>query len=393
MINRNTSGKPTEVDVTLGKWVKRRYILEDNVRAKMSSPMNCRVDENFTALPLYSLSNDAVEKLEYMCPHLLEDNDAFAAHQHKYLQMNKQLRQASNLLERCPSCYDNFQKLWCEFTCSPRQHKFMKVLQEIYVPESNVSYVNKVRYNVSQEFTDSLYNSCKDVTMTGSSTKAIRLMCGSLNKYEECTIDNWLKFMGTQNHRIGTPLGIEFNIISAKERQMDGMDYFMTVPTTPCHMSPRYGRPKCSKQDCTAVQVVDLFPKDEGTKEVCQVLGMGCKVFLLFGSLFIFAGVLIFMGFLHLFHNTSTTDSELEHIDYKSVSTNMGRIRTMGAWIQDQLKYNGEMFGRVCAFFRLFFQSHFFAILVRCPTCMVCVFIRSLYCNYFNFWKRFFEIH
>uniref|UniRef100_A0A158PCP6 SSD domain-containing protein n=1 Tax=Angiostrongylus cantonensis TaxID=6313 RepID=A0A158PCP6_ANGCA len=52
-------------------------------------------------------------------------------------------------------------------------------------------------------------------------------------------------------------------------------------------------------------------------------LGMGCKVFLLFVSLFIFAG---------------------------SVSTNMGRIRTVGAWIQDQLKYNSEMFGRVNIF-------------------------------------------
>ncbi|VDL70277.1 unnamed protein product [Nippostrongylus brasiliensis] len=80
--------------------------------------------------------------------------------------------------------------------------------------------------------------------------------------------------------------------------------------------------------------------------EVCQVLGMGCKVFLLFGSLFIFAGVLIFMGFLHLFHGTSTSDADLDRMDYKSVNTNMGRIRTMGAWIQDQLKYNGEMFGR-----------------------------------------------
>lgn len=52
-------------------------------------------------------------------------------------------------------------------------------------------------------------------------------------------------------------------------------------------------------------------------QEVCQVLGMGCKVFLLFGSLFIFAGVLIFMGFLHLFHGTSTSVSELDRMDYK----------------------------------------------------------------------------
>lgn len=33
----------------------------------------------------------------------------------------------------------------------------------------------------------------------------------------------------------------------------------------------------------------------------------------------------------------------------------MGRIRTMGAWIQDQLKYNGEMFGRVCSMLSLSF--------------------------------------
>ncbi|XGW35572.1 hypothetical protein V3C99_019077 [Haemonchus contortus] len=321
-------------------------VMYDVCHMERSSPMNCRADENFTARPIQSLSDDAAKKLEYICPHLLEGNDGICCSSAQVLAMSKQLRQAGSLLERCPSCYDNFQKLWCEFTCSHRQHAFIEILQELDVPEANISYVNKVRYNVSKEFTDALYNSCKDVSMTGSATKAIRLMCGSLKKNEECTIDNWLKFMGTQNHRIGIPLGIDFNIIDPIEELQAGSDYFMTVSTTPCHMSPRYGRDKCSRQDCTAVQVVDLFPRDEGTKEVCQVLGMGCKVFLLFGSLFIFAGVLIFMGFLHLFHSTSTSDSELDRIDYKSVNTNMGRIRTMGAWIQDQLKYNGEMFGR-----------------------------------------------
>ncbi|RCN39508.1 hypothetical protein ANCCAN_14571, partial [Ancylostoma caninum] len=328
--------------------VQSYCVMYDVCHIEQSSPMNCRADENSTARPIHSLSEDAAKKLEYICPHLLEGNNGICCSSAQVLAMSKQLRQAGSLLERCPSCYDNFQKLWCEFTCSPRQHMFMEILQEVDVPETNISYINKVRYNVSKDFSDALYNSCKDVSMTGSSTKAIRLMCGSLKKNEECTIDNWLKFMGTQNHRIGIPLGIEFNLIDSKQGPDEGSDYFMSVPTTPCHMSPRYGRDKCSRQDCAAVQVVDLFPRDEGTKEVCQVLGMGCKVFLLFGSLFIFAGVLIFMGFLHLFHSTSTTDSGLDRMDYKlqSVNTNMGRIRTMGAWIQDQLKYNGEMFGR-----------------------------------------------
>ncbi|KAK6032140.1 hypothetical protein OSTOST_01696 [Ostertagia ostertagi] len=143
-----------------------------------------------------------------------------------------------------------------------------------------------------------------------------------------------LKFMGTQNHRIGIPLGIDFNLIDPKEESGTGLDYFMTVPTTPCHMSPRYGRDKCSRQDCAAVQVVDLFPRDEGTK----VLGMGCKVFLLFGSLFIFAGVLIFMGFLHLFHSTSTSDSELDRMDYKAeLELREGRRMETTYWQHDSL--------------------------------------------------------
>ncbi|VDO38776.1 unnamed protein product, partial [Haemonchus placei] len=142
-----------------------------------------------------------------------DSNDGICCSSAQVLAMSKQLRQAGSLLERCPSCYDNFQKLWCEFTCSHRQHAFIEILQELDVPEANISYVNKVRYNVSKEFTDALYNSCKDVSFTTCATKAIRLMCGSLKKNEECTIDNWLKFMGTQNHRIGIPLGIDFNII------------------------------------------------------------------------------------------------------------------------------------------------------------------------------------
>ncbi|KIH67345.1 patched family protein [Ancylostoma duodenale] len=250
--------------------VQSYCVMYDVCHIEQSSPMNCRADENSTARSIHSLSEDAAKKLEYICPHLLEGNNGICCSSAQVLAMSKQLRQAGSLLERCPSCYDNFQKLWCEFTCSPRQHMFMEILQEVDVPETNISYINKVRYNVSKDFSDALYNSCKDVSMTGSSTKAIRLMCGSLKKNEECTIDNWLKFMGTQNHRIGIPLGIEFNLIDSKQGPDEGSDYFMSVPTTPCHMSPRYGRDKCSRQDCAAVQVVDLFPRDEGTKFVVQ---------------------------------------------------------------------------------------------------------------------------
>uniref|UniRef100_A0A1I7WQP5 SSD domain-containing protein n=1 Tax=Heterorhabditis bacteriophora TaxID=37862 RepID=A0A1I7WQP5_HETBA len=206
------------------------YIL--NVFYTSCRRMNCPARGNKTAQFGQILNSEALEKLEYICPHLLEDNDKFCCSSEQVYAMTRQLKQAASLLDRCPSCFDNFQKMWCEFTCSPNQHKFIEVVEVKTVPETNLSYVNKVNYNLSKEFAESMYNSCKDVSMGG--TKAIQMMCGKL-----------------------------------------------------------------------------IFDKS-----------MIIKIKAVFGILIIY------------------------QIDYKSVKTNMGRIRTMGAWIQAQLKVNGEMFGR-----------------------------------------------
>lgn len=43
--------------------------------------------------------------------------------------LNDNVKQAANFLQRCPSCMKNFVQHICDFTCSPKQSQFMKVME------------------------------------------------------------------------------------------------------------------------------------------------------------------------------------------------------------------------------------------------------------------------
>ena len=75
--------------------------------------------------------------------------------------------------------------------------------------QTNLSYVTKVQYDISRDFADSMFNSCKDVQL-GTGGQALKLMCGKLKPNETCKVEQWLGFMGTRNPAMGIPTDIDY---------------------------------------------------------------------------------------------------------------------------------------------------------------------------------------
>jgi len=76
----------------------------------------------------------------------------------KNYEMPKQLG-----LNRCPSCFYNFRRIFCNSACSPQQSKFLRVEKTVPVVVGNYSLqqVQELTYFVEKRFADGLYDSCK----------------------------------------------------------------------------------------------------------------------------------------------------------------------------------------------------------------------------------------
>lgn len=66
-------------------------------------------------------------------------------------------------LARCPSCFYNFRRIFCNSACSPVQSKFLRIDSSTPVPVGNwtLQQVQQMTYFIERRFADGLYESCK----------------------------------------------------------------------------------------------------------------------------------------------------------------------------------------------------------------------------------------
>ncbi|CAB3400089.1 unnamed protein product [Caenorhabditis bovis] len=252
----------------------------------------------------------------------------------------KQLTSAESILGRCPSCFDNFAKLWCEFTCSPHQHLFVEpaavkpidpavsYLREM--PEAS-EYVESATYRISDRFAKDMFNSCKDVTFSGR--QAISMMCNT----NPCTIESWLKFIGTKNIAMNIPINTNFEIVPLDNSSNIQNAPYMDVKCTPCNQPVKPGGLACARMECNKEEYENIIDLDDGklSVELCQIRGLDCnKVFVLmttFGCLAMIFCVAVFY----------TTDKDYEAIQRPA----SGRIKRTGIWIQKAIEENVKLLG------------------------------------------------
>uniref|UniRef100_A0A8R1ILH0 SSD domain-containing protein n=1 Tax=Caenorhabditis japonica TaxID=281687 RepID=A0A8R1ILH0_CAEJA len=199
---------------------------------------------------------DDIDRLEQYCSHLIHDESSatVCCTGLQLKGLTDRLSKAATILASCPSCFDNFANLWCQFTCSPKQSDFMTVRE---TSGGNVKeIVERMEYRVGREFAEGLFESCRHTWFANG--LAIRLMSSE----GKVSFENFYRFMGAKNLDQNIPMSMDF--------QFSGSEKAMNVPITPCYKSAGPNVPSCGVNDCPtdSRQLLDLSKVEKLGKKV-----------------------------------------------------------------------------------------------------------------------------
>jgi hypothetical protein len=188
--------------------------------------LNCKIDHGPKPL-----DPEDVAQLESFCPELIQEhgtNLCCDGHQVTNLITNLQLPQG--ILGRCPACFNNFRRSFCEFTCSPNQHLFVNVTETTPTPEdeleanpdSSPELVSAVDFFVSHKYVTETYDSCKNVLMSTTNGPAMDLLCGQWGAYR-CNAERWFDYMGSISNGY-SPFNINYRYMQLPEGAESNLD-------------------------------------------------------------------------------------------------------------------------------------------------------------------------
>lgn len=76
--------------------------------------------------------------------------------------MNKNIKLAAALLQKCLPCFYNFVQSMCDSTCSPNQASFMKVREEM--GQGANKSVKSVDISITEQYINGTFDSCREVS-------------------------------------------------------------------------------------------------------------------------------------------------------------------------------------------------------------------------------------
>ncbi|XP_065686340.1 NPC intracellular cholesterol transporter 1 [Patagioenas fasciata] len=206
---------------------------------------NCAYDGPPIALP-----EDGYDLMQELCPGLFFGNVSTCCDVRQLQTLKNNLQLPLQFLSRCPSCFYNLINLFCELTCSPNQSDFLNVTSTIpyYDPilKENKSSITELQYFIGEQFSNAMYNACKDVEAPSSNVKALGLLCGKDAK--DCNATNWIEYMFSKDNG-QTPFSI---IPIFSDVPVHGMNP-MNNATKGCNESLDDSTGPCSCQDCSIV--------------------------------------------------------------------------------------------------------------------------------------------
>lgn len=265
--------------------------LRNNTKVK-----NCYYDG-----PPKSIDSSSAEILREFCPNLsLRNETKFCCDSEQINDLAKNVEQAKNLLQRCPSCYANFLQIFCEFTCNPQQSKFIDIKKKVRLEPTSESknscfstfffntlfnlsfhleypneYVDEIDVYVTEDYLNGTYESCKSVIVPSTGAKAISLMCGSAGA-ERCNAEVWYNYLGN-----ATSPFVPFQI-TYKRFPRDVKRVGQFIPINPeikrCDESVDGVKPPCSCMDC-ALNYIQSSPTEAVKREF--IFGLNQHTFLM----------------------------------------------------------------------------------------------------------------
>lgn len=178
--------------------------------------------------------------------------------------LSTNLRRAEALIGSCPACKANFFNLFCSFTCSPNQSRFVNIT-ETELTGKGVALVSELDYFLSTTYGDGFYDSCKDVKFSATNGNVMELIGGGAKNPHD-----FIKFLGQKNPPFGSPFQINF---PPKEDLGHGMAEMHDEPKQCNDPDIAY---RCACLDCPAV--CPVLP-DVDTVGACTVGALPCWSF------------------------------------------------------------------------------------------------------------------
>jgi len=172
--------------------------------------------------------------------------------------MRFRLNQAYALFAACPSCFNNFESLFCNFTCSPDQSMFLDVASTW--DRGNDTFISAVNFSLNVLQANALYDACENVHFGPTTFTVLQLLFGAFD------MPSLFTAISQQSASIanGANLTLNFNFVSTSPTvdpyQLEGL-------TEECQTT-------CSCNDCPIS--CPSPPEFEDTSPTCVNIGEVC---------------------------------------------------------------------------------------------------------------------
>uniref|UniRef100_A0A3P9K427 NPC1 like intracellular cholesterol transporter 1 n=2 Tax=Oryzias latipes TaxID=8090 RepID=A0A3P9K427_ORYLA len=203
--------------------------------------------------PARHLTGEHYKRFKEVCPMLDqgEENTYGCCSLGQLTSLERSLSLSKGVLNRCPSCAENFAHMHCMATCSPNQTvavKVTKVMNVTYLGQPKDAVVAYSAY-INNQFAETAFQSCKNVRLPATGGFAISTMCGRYGA-TLCTPQRWYDFQGDSSNGLA-PLDIDFYLINGHDTTglPEGVIPYNGIALKCNEVTPSGSEP-CSCQDC-----------------------------------------------------------------------------------------------------------------------------------------------
>lgn len=274
-------------------------------KSLFGSELPCPVQKDFQPDPI---SDELKELVVSVCGEEWLDADTLCCTKDQVMDLRDNLKKAQNVIASCPACTKNFNNLFCHFTCSPEQRKFVNVTK-IQESVDHKEVVSELDFFVNSSWASTFYDSCKEVKFSATNGYAMDLIGGGAKDYQQ-----FLKFLGDEKPLIGgSPFQINYLYNSTYPfREFNDNVYSCD--------DPQY---KCACADCDS-SCPRLDPLKEGTCKVGKVNCFSFSVLMIYAVLFTVIG--IFHIYLFKFKSRKPPIVDEDHSVITSRMTSQDRL-------------------------------------------------------------------
>lgn len=246
------------------------------------------------------------EKLVDICGSSWENTQYSCCSEEQMTQLRDNLAKAEALISSCPACRENFNQLFCHFSCSPNQSRFVDVVAT-RAATNGVEVVDEVDVYISDEYASPLFESCENIKFGLTNGYAMDLIGGGAKNYTD-----FLKFLGDKKPQIGgSPFQINFKYNLPNSN--DNLQLFQ-IDAKVCNDSdPQFA---CACSDCPQVcPELEKLP----SRKSCKISNISCTSFIIlvsyFSLLLTYLIITTFLKFQNKKKNSSqwlTDDNDVE---------------------------------------------------------------------------------